>query len=140
MTPTLQPGDQVVVAAEAISRLPVGSLVVLRRKNEWVIHRLIQRRRKANGAWQMTTKGDRNALADPLWRGEGWVGAAQAVQRGSQYKDLTTIKARWLGRWVAVLSRLETCIFPHAKGALGRLARRAVRRMVVWFAGAIYEL
>lgn len=139
MVPTLQPGDEVVVAAQAIGRVPVGSLVVLRRKNAWVVHRLIQRRRAADGAWLMTTKGDRSPFADPLWQGEDWVGVAQAVQRGPQSRDLTTFKIRCLGRWIAALSRLESGVCPRARSGLGWLARRVLRRTLIWVAMAVYE-
>jgi hypothetical protein len=139
MVPTLQPGDEVVVAAQAVGRVSVGSLVVLRRKNAWVVHRLIQRRRAADGAWLMTTKGDCSSFADPLWRGGDWVGVAQAVQRGVQSRDLTTLKIRCLGRWIAALSRLECSICPRARSGLGWLARRVLRRTLIWVAMLVYE-
>ncbi len=140
MVPTLQPGDEIIVKAEAIQRVPVGSLVVLRQQNYWVIHRLIHRRREADGVWQMMTKGDHSLFADPLWRGEDWVGVAQAAQRDSQWKDFTTFKARWLGGWIAALSWLEAHLSLQTRRGFGRLARRVLRRMVVGLAELAYEL
>ncbi len=106
MSPMLEPGDFVVVARADISGLRRGDLVVFRRMDDFITHRLLK-----FDAAGIQTKGDQRILVDPLAPLEALLGKVVAVQRQRTVRDFSTRYWRVANRWLGWLGWLEANAF-----------------------------
>jgi len=125
MTPLLRPGDHIVVKAPVIRDIQPGDLLLTRREDGFLTHRLVLVDSKG---WH--TKGDRNRLADEPVAAPAVLGMVIAFERLGKLRSLRTwfhlFLARlhawlgwkemtshiWIGAWLAHLaSRLLQTIY-----------------------------
>ncbi len=101
MTPTLAPGDHILVRGARADELRVGDIALLRAGEMYVAHRLLARR----GA-QWIAKGDHVARADPSWAPAQVCGVVVARQTGARTAP-RSCRMAMLNRWLARLSQIE---------------------------------
>lgn len=99
MLPTLQAGDQVLVA-HGSSGIRRGDIVVFRQGGELVIHR-VMRMYHHNGETTFVTKGDNRPHFDPPVSAGEIVGRALTVKRGGRSMSLDTPVWRLTGWFIA---------------------------------------
>lgn len=93
MRPLLRPGDQVQVAWGAGS-LKAGDIVVYRRGETLIVHRLLYRR--SDGMFILG--GDNKVFPDEATPMASILGIVNAVQRGERRIDLSRTGPSWLGQ------------------------------------------
>jgi len=91
MRPALRPGDRIVVQKTPVEQLQVGDLVVFRRENVVITHRLLRGKDD-----QLLTKGDNMRLLDPPVRAEAVLGRADQLLGGRG-----PLGVAWLSWWEA---------------------------------------
>jgi signal peptidase I len=130
MRPMLAPGDQVSVRRARAAELRAGDIVIVKLNADAarLAHRLIARRVAEDGV-RFVTKGDNCAAPDPLWTESQLCGIVTAVWRQDARAptDLRSTRARWLGIFVAFVSRVQACAFALPLGELRRAALKASR-------------
>ena len=90
MWPTIHPGDRVLVKGVSVQELPIGSLVVFKRNDELILHRLLGRE-----ASKLLTAGDSAKIFDPLVESQDVVGKVIAIKRHGQNVSLAgTLQSR----------------------------------------------
>ena len=94
--------DAVVVAPAPVSALRAGMIVVYRRENKWVVHRVVRVLGNA-GDRLCITKGDGiNRLDHPPVSRQEYIGVVTAVQGGALTRALTfrdRVHGLWLVGW-----------------------------------------
>lgn len=97
MAPLLRPGDRVIAEHVRPAELNRGDLVVVRRSEDLVTHRLIF----IDGCgWH--TKGDNSLMLDPPVTSDAIMGRVIAIERGNQSIDLGTGHWSTVNRWLAL--------------------------------------
>ena len=129
MAPLIHPGDTVIIVYCQPDELRCGDLVLIRRENDLVTHRLIGR---TDQGW--ITKGDGSPWADPLVKEDCLLGKAVAIE--SRGRRISFETRSWKER-----SRLAGWLSCVEQRLLGRLspckpARHGWRRRLVWLARA----
>lgn len=130
MSPTLVPGDRLVVAGTRAQQLRPGDIVVRNLDQVWLAHRLIGFR-PVNGTNLLVTKGDNNVNADAAWSFEQLGGIVTALERDSRRVNLLSRRARGAGVALAFLSRLQWQIQQATRGLPRRFALKTTRIMLV---------
>src|SRR5581483_7939029 len=90
MRPTLIPGDRIVLARVDPVNAQLGEIVVVKRGNAWVAHRLIERQKGG----MFVTKGDNTLNADPAMSQERVQSVVHAIQRNGRMRELNSPRAR----------------------------------------------
>jgi len=103
MTPLLRPGDHVLVQSVSLDTLQRGDLLVTRRADGYLTHRLV-----AVDALGWHTKGDRNCQADAPIEAQSIVGLVIAVERQGKTRYIRTRSHRVLARLIGWLGWQET--------------------------------
>lgn len=122
MSPTIEAGDEVVVAP--VRALRPGLVVLFRSEGRLTVHRLLGRGAR-RGRW--LEKGDRNPLASEIDEAD-LLGEVVEVRKPDGTLSLDGARARAAGRAIAALGRLaaglEGSRIPGSRIAL-RIVRRA---------------
>lgn len=130
MYPLLAPGDQVIVRRARGDELCTGDVVIIKptASAAWLAHRLVARR-VGEGDVRLVTKGDNCVTPDPLWTESELCGIVIAVWRQGAHAptDWRTRRARWLGVWLAHISRLQAYVFSLPTSRVQRVALKASR-------------
>ncbi len=131
MLPTLAPGDHVIVRRTRADELEPGDIVVVRSEGAvpaWIVHRLIARRIVDGGA-RFVTQGDNCAAPDLVWTESRLCGMVIAAQRPNAALpiDLRSRRARVVGAWLALLSRVQGNAHALPRGLARRGALKASR-------------
>jgi signal peptidase I len=133
MAPLLQPGDSVLVAAVAPALIKRGDLVLFRRTNEVVTHRVVA---KSRTGWR--TKGDNRRQLDPAVGLQEILGRVVAIERGAGKIDLQKGRWRATNRVLGLIGWLEGSLWrvgAAIKARLGHLQEgqglRWVGRIIV---------
>jgi signal peptidase I len=144
MSPLIEAGDDVLVAAAPAETLRPGDVVLMGGAGRpFVVHRLVGIRRQ-DGELRLMTQGDRSGAPDPEWTAQAVVGRAVAVVRAGSTLDLTHGRGRALVAVQGKLARLEAATYDGLRGAgyrllggrapqLGRVVRapfRALARLI----------
>lgn len=115
MRPLIQPGDILVCAPAVLKRLRCGDILIVRRAEDFLAHRLIRRRGEA---WY--TKGDRLRRLDAPVSEDQILARVVTIERGARRIDLTRwdqqIVQRMRGWWGAA----EAAFFQAARFFLRR--------------------
>jgi signal peptidase I len=105
MAPFLRPGDHVLVRPASLGSIQRGDLIVTRREDGYLTHRLI-----AVDSQGWYTKGDRNHRADAPVGDLAIVGMVTAIERRGKLRSIITRPQRFIGRIQAWLGWQEiTC-------------------------------
>ena len=106
MAPLLEVGDTVIVILASIALLQRGDIIVVVRNDEFVTHRLVDRRGEC-----LFTKGDRFRHFDAPVTSEELIGKVIGVYKGDEYLDFS--KPRWIimNRLKGILNRWEGEIY-----------------------------
>jgi signal peptidase I len=129
MLPTLREGDQVLLAPGVINLEP-GDILVYRRQDELVTHRLLVGH--LPGEPNFLLKGDNRLVPDPPVLSQDLLGQAIRLRRGERTMRLDTPSWRQAGRIIAVAMLLHTRLFygdplRRQQAASGRLRARMGR-------------
>ena len=79
MAPAINDGDRVLVAPAAPESLRPGEIVKFRVEGAFVMHRLVRRGRRKDGARTFVFRGDNAPAEDPPVTAEAIIGRAVAV-------------------------------------------------------------
>jgi hypothetical protein len=118
MLPLLRPNDEVIVKGVTTQQVESGMVLILRREQDWVVHRLLKRKRQADGTWQLITKGDNLLYEDPVWSGIYTVGVVTALCKRGRITYLNFWRTRLGGRVVAWISALQARLSTPQQGLL----------------------
>jgi signal peptidase I len=103
MTPLIRSGDQVLIQQTNPESIRFGDIVMFRRDMDLIVHRVLKRRRTADG-FLFTEKGD--AVIDPgKFKADSVVGRITMVKRENQILNLDSPLSK------AVNLVLSVCIF-----------------------------
>ncbi len=102
MHPFLQVGDSVVAESTSPDAIRPGDVLVLRREQDYLTHRLIA---KSEKKW--LTKGDNNVLPDAPFSTKEIIGKVFQIQRFDKVIDLQIRKRLILNRLISRLSYFE---------------------------------
>lgn len=106
MGPWFARADEVRVEKPAPAPVRPGALVVFRRGEQWIAHRVIGRRR-AEDAVVYRTMGDGERAADePPVRSSDCIGVVTAVRAAGVEISLGSFRARWQAVRMVVIGRL----------------------------------
>ena len=112
MSPCLVPGDYILVKSTPFDNIHRGDLLVTRRDNGYLTHRLI-----SIDARGWVTKGDQNSQADAAVSAQAIVGQVVAYERGGKSFSLLTRSSRafarihgWLG-WREIQCRSQISLY-----------------------------
>lgn len=139
MLPMLHPGDVLVVQAASPDDLRCGDLVVVRRSDDLVTHRLVA---VTPQGWVL--KGDAWGAPDPPVAGGNILGRVVGVERESARLDLRldpwVRRGRWLGRlgawefkWYGFLGQiwLQPPLLRRCVQRAGRMLFAGLQRLVL---------
>jgi signal peptidase I len=92
MFPTLRPGDKALIKPFNNNKPAVpGIIIVARRDNTLVMHRLIEISKDATGNTEYVTRGDSTTENDPSWQADQIIGLVEYCNRkGKKHKIKTT--------------------------------------------------
>jgi signal peptidase I len=128
MSPLIEPGDEVVVAAASTETLRPGDIVVAAVPGRpFVVHRLVAIRREGD-AVRLVTRGDRSSIPDPAWSTDAVVGRAVAVIRAGRTLDLIRGRGRAVMVMQGWLARLEAVVYGVLRGVASALLGRWMPR------------
>ena len=122
MRPGLHIGDWVVVDKITTQDLKLGDLVIIRREQDLVTHRLV--RANSRGWW---VKGDWLGSLDPFVKSGVIWGRVGQIERAGRVIDLRNQRRRWAGMLIARSSWWEAQILTWMAKRQGRLLRYAIR-------------
>ena len=105
MLPALGPGDRVVVRAARADRVRTGDIVIHKRADSWIAHRVIYTF-SSTGETHLVTKGDNALTPDPVWEPGQLVGAIVAVARAGR-GERESFSGMRRGATIALLSRSQ---------------------------------
>ncbi len=128
MEPLLQAGDEIEVRRVEAGEIRFGDVVVFVRKDAWVAHRVIGRRRR-RGQVHFLEKGDR-AFPPTLLPASAIEGKVIRVVRDGRTIELQTPRGRWVGRLTAAAGRVSAALQRIAGG----------RRPPAWLAGSALRM
>ena len=130
MLPSIRPGDVLVIEAAGVSEIPVGAIILWRRGELLVAHRVVEQIASAEGRVKLVTRGDRQQQRDEPIGAEELLGRVTMIQRGARTilpGSRPSAGARLLRRvsefsdWPAGLLALRA--FPRILGIRGRPER-----------------
>ena len=140
MVPLIQPGDQVQVLRITAEEVRFGDIVVFRRSDDLIVHRVFKKWHTPNGVY-FSEKGDAG-YAYSLIIADDVVGRVIRLKKGTKTLDLILPPSRmanlfvstWFHLSTVCVSRLESSkyrIITRAGKALYRLVHIASRLLVV---------
>ena len=96
MFPTLRPGDKALVKPLNKNHPPVpGSIIVARRDNTLVMHRLIGISKDTDGSTIFITRGDSATENDPPWNTDKLIGIVEnCTRKGKKLKVKVTLPSK----------------------------------------------
>lgn len=107
MSPSLLPGDEVIVEQISLEALQLGDLILLQNGGRPFLHRFLGVQQRDGQRW-LLSGGDQNRHVDPPWPEAALCGRAKAMRRGEESLPLPT------GRWYAWRLRLWTALWTGA--------------------------
>lgn len=126
MAPVLQVGDHILLQPASADTLHRGDIVVIQQLDGYLTHRLI-----GQGAQGLSTKGDRNRLADAPIQANHIIGVVISLERDGHSVDLSTGPLPRLAKLMGWLGRKETASGNNLVTFLMRLIERMVS-VLIW--------
>jgi hypothetical protein len=108
MSPTILPGERVLIAPADPGTLRIGDIVKFRLDGHLILHRLVARRRRPDGALQFVFRGDNTSEAESQVTGSDVIGQAVVVERRERLITLCSPLARLRGRLRIALRDLSS--------------------------------
>jgi hypothetical protein len=127
MLPWVQPGDIALVRKESLENVRCGDVVLFRRENHLVVHRIVERRGSLEAA-EFFAKGDAHPNSDGKVEEKELLGRVVRLYRGRKRIDLEAPKHLALGLLISQLSLRSRAWYPVAK--FFATVTRPVRRLV----------
>jgi len=123
MAPLIRPGDQVKVSRVAPGEVRFGDILVFKRNNDLIVHRVLKRWRAPEGNY-FSEKGDAGSVYG-LVNGDSIVGRVIGLKKGTRTYDLDLPPGRianlsiaaWCKITAAVINRLKPSHSPIITGA-----------------------
>jgi signal peptidase I len=83
MLPSVWPGDMLTIQGAAYDEVVPGDIVLVLRRNRFVVHRLVERRRGQDCLWWIT-KGDAMPHSDPPAAASELLGRVSGIRRANR--------------------------------------------------------
>lgn len=132
MQPWVRPGDISVVRKATIESVRRGDLVLFRRHNRLIVHRIVDER-LSFGLREVSAKGDAHPEPDGWLQSEEVLGRVVFIFRGRRRIHLEKSSQIVLGRMIARLSQWSRFWYPAARFA-ARSSRPMRRQVSRWLA------
>lgn len=116
MLPWVRPGDVVLIRRAGISDVRCGDVVLFKRHDRLVVHRLVEKRGSLNAA-EFSAKGDAHPTGDGIVEQQEMLGRVVRLYRGHKAIDMDAPPQLALGLLVSQLSRKSAYWYPVAKAA-----------------------
>jgi hypothetical protein len=127
MLPWVQPGDVALVRQTSPENIRCGDVVLFRRENHLVVHRIVEKRGSLEEA-QFFAKGDAHPNSDGRVEEKELLGRVVRLYRGRKRIDLEAPRHLALGLLISQLSLRSRAWYPVAKFLA--MVTRPVRRLV----------
>ena len=147
MTPLIRPGDQVKVSRVAPREVRFGDILVFKRNNDLIVHRVLKRWRAPEGDY-FSEKGDAGYVYG-LVNGENIIGRVMGLKKGTRTYDLDLPPGRianlsiaaWCKITAAIINRLKpshSLIISGAENAIHKILYISSRSLVaaclaIWY-------
>jgi signal peptidase I len=112
MFPCIQAGDSILVRHGNANEIHPGTIVVVRKGDLWLTHRIVYILKNAN-SMNILTKGDNNSVADTFCQYPSDIGIVVSLSRGGKRIDFTSARSRIGARFIAWLSHLQSVIHEY---------------------------
>ncbi len=132
MLPWMRPGDISRVRRTNVENVRCGDLVLFRRHNRLLVHRIVDERVKL-GVRQVSAKGDAHPDSDGWLEMDELLGRVVVIYRRSRHIRLETRSQVALGRVIAQLSLWRRFWYPAAR-FVAVTSRPMRRRVSHWLA------
>jgi hypothetical protein len=130
MVPALIPGDHLIVKGVTEKLPEIGSIVMRRYGSTWVAHRLVHLKRSSHGYCPIT-KGDNVYCADSARDLSNPECIVITVIRGDRKIDLSSTRARLIGRSIASLSFFQAILYQPSPKFFRRLILAGLHRIII---------
>jgi len=120
MWPFLKAGSKLFVKKAPIEKLKAGDIILYRKNNQVVCHRLIKKDAR-NGKCFFYARGDNAlSLSEPLPE-SAYVGKGVAILKKGKIVSLCSFRRRFLNRIIIVIAPYISCMIRVAKPCYDRL-------------------
>jgi signal peptidase I len=127
MQPWMRPKDIALIRKISIENVRCGDVVLFRRENHLLVHRIVEKRGSPNAA-QLFSKGDAHPTSDGAVQEQELLGRVVRIYRGGRRIDLDAPRQLALGLFISQLSLHSRFWYPLAKFAA--MVTRPVRRLI----------
>jgi signal peptidase I len=127
MQPWVRPKDIALIRQISIENVRCGDVVLFRRENHLLVHRIVEKRGSLNAA-QLFSKGDAHPTSDGVVQEQELLGRVVRIYRHGQRIDLDAPRQLALGLFISQLSLHSRFWYPLAKFAV--VMTRPVRRLM----------
>src|SRR5882762_3529163 len=127
MQPWMRPKDIALIRQISIENVRCGDVVLFRRDNHLLVHRIVEKRGSLNAA-QLFSKGDAHPTSDGVVQEQELLGRVMRIYRNGRRIDLDAPRQLALGLFISQLSLHSRFWYPLAKFAA--VVTRPVRRMM----------
>jgi len=127
MQPWMRPKDIALIRQISIENVRCGDVVLFRRENHLLVHRIVEKRGSLNAA-QLFSKGDAHPTSDGVVQEQELLGRVMRICRNGRRIDLDAPRQLALGLFISQLSLHSRFWYPLAK--FGAMVTRPVRRVM----------
>jgi Peptidase S24-like len=131
MQPWMRPKDIALIRKIAIENVRCGDVVLFRRENHLLVHRIIEKRGTLDSA-QLFSKGDAHPASDGVVQAQELLGRVVRIYRNGRRIDLDAPRQLALGLFISQLSLHSRFWYPLARFAAN--VTRPLRRLIsAWY-------
>ena len=127
MQPWMRPKDIALIRQISIENVRCGDVVLFRRENHLLVHRIVEKRGSLNAA-QLFSKGDAHPTSDGVVQEQELLGRVMRICRNGRRIDLDAPRQLALGLFISQLSLHSRLWYPLAKFAA--IVTRPMRRVM----------
>ena len=109
MFPSIRPQDLICVRKANIDEINLGAVVVIRRGNSWVVHRIV-RVFQENNSKSILTKGDNNSFADSVNDDLSRIGIVIGLYRKDNWINYTCLWSNVGALFLVILSNIQLVV------------------------------
>lgn len=119
MHPLMRQGDSIRLEKCTVGTLAIGDVITFKKDGHYFTHRLLWRRKRANGI-RLITKGDNEINTDPPVSPVSVLGRVTSIQRGNRTLHLGSPFWRFVNRCLGLFFLAETASILSYRFTMGR--------------------
>jgi len=130
MAPLIRPGDRVLVSKVVAEQVYAGDIIVFRRDDELIVHRVLKKRRTARGIC-FGEKGDTGGVYRVIGA-RSVVGKVTMVKKGGMILNLSSPLSRFTSSALSVWLYWTTAGASNLRSSGNKIPKRAGRVLSRW--------